>query len=338
LTPVGDILSRVGVDPTLVHDVAIGHLGGGDMCVLDAVSEARPPFNPEQATAQCAALLRKYNITTLVGDHYAGGWPVARFREHGVEYIQSSRAKSALYQDLLPFLNAGRVELLNNPRLTAQLCGLERRTARSGKDSIDHIPGGHDDLANAVAGVLVGLDLDRRPALVNLKAVTGGEGKGVAVRDWYAGAFLTVVDEGSDIASILCGVRKNADNTLTFGYDVLDADVEHFRPGLYGELVRRLGACPATGKGIFAPERLRAPFERLGCYVVTPPPDFDPEDHLTSAAEYLGRGEVRFCAPVAAKMKSKPIGSALTLRAGDKVETALQGAFISALWAMCSPP
>jgi hypothetical protein len=34
----------------------------------------------------------------------------------------------------------------------AQLCGRERRTARGGRDSIDHAPGGHDDLANAVAG------------------------------------------------------------------------------------------------------------------------------------------------------------------------------------------
>jgi hypothetical protein len=33
------------------------------------------------------------------------------------------------------------------------LCGLERRTARSGKDSIDHGPGGHDDVANVVAGL-----------------------------------------------------------------------------------------------------------------------------------------------------------------------------------------
>jgi len=34
----------------------------------------------------------------------------------------------------------------------AQICGMERRTGRSGKDSIDHAPNGHDDLANAVAG------------------------------------------------------------------------------------------------------------------------------------------------------------------------------------------
>jgi hypothetical protein len=33
--------------------------------------------------------------------------------------------------------------------------GLERRTARGGRDTIDHAPGGHDDLANVVAGVAV---------------------------------------------------------------------------------------------------------------------------------------------------------------------------------------
>jgi hypothetical protein len=47
------------------------------------------------------------------------------------------------------------VKLLDNDRLLAQLTRLERRTARSGKDSIDHAPGAHDDLANAAAGVLV---------------------------------------------------------------------------------------------------------------------------------------------------------------------------------------
>jgi hypothetical protein len=49
-------------------------------------------------------------------------------------------------------LNAGRITLPKSERLTNQLCGLERRVARSGKDSIDHGPGSHDDLANAVAG------------------------------------------------------------------------------------------------------------------------------------------------------------------------------------------
>jgi hypothetical protein len=52
----------------------------------------------------------------------------------------------------LPRLNSGQIVLPRHDRLVAQICGLERRTGRSGKDSIDHAPNGHDDLANAVAG------------------------------------------------------------------------------------------------------------------------------------------------------------------------------------------
>jgi hypothetical protein len=36
------------------------------------------------------------------------------------------------------------------------LYALERRTARSGKRSIDQPPNGHDDVINAAAGVLTG--------------------------------------------------------------------------------------------------------------------------------------------------------------------------------------
>jgi hypothetical protein len=53
---------------------------------------------------------------------------------------------------VLPALNAKRVQLLEIGRAISQFCSLERRVARSGRDSIDHAPGGHDDLANAVAG------------------------------------------------------------------------------------------------------------------------------------------------------------------------------------------
>jgi hypothetical protein len=58
------------------------------------------------------------------------------------------RPKSDFYRDVLPLLNSGKVELLDNPRIATQFVGLERRTARSGKDSIDHAPGGHDDISN----------------------------------------------------------------------------------------------------------------------------------------------------------------------------------------------
>jgi len=55
----------------------------------------------------------------------------------------------------LPLINSQQVELLDQPKLISQLCSLERRTARGGRDSIDHPPGAHDDVANAAAGVLV---------------------------------------------------------------------------------------------------------------------------------------------------------------------------------------
>jgi hypothetical protein len=62
---------------------------------------------------------------------------------------------SDIYRELLPLVNSGRVELLDNPRLIAQLAGLERHTSRGGRDSIDSAPNAHEDLANACAGALV---------------------------------------------------------------------------------------------------------------------------------------------------------------------------------------
>ena len=88
------------------------------------------------------------------GDRYGGEWPREAFRKCGIEYATASKAKSDLYRDVLPLLNSDRVELLDLPRLQAQLLGLERRTSRTGRDSVDHGPGGHDDLANAAAGAI----------------------------------------------------------------------------------------------------------------------------------------------------------------------------------------
>ena len=115
----------------------------------------QPPFNPAGATEECAAWLRGYGITRVEGDRYAGEWSREQFRAHGIHYEPSNKTKSELYSSLLPLLNSGRVSLLDNKRLAAQILGLERRTSRSGRDSIDHGLGGHDDLANAVAGAVV---------------------------------------------------------------------------------------------------------------------------------------------------------------------------------------
>ena len=47
-----------------------------------------------------------------------------------------------------------RATLVDHPKQVNQLASLERRTARGGRDSIDHAPGAHDDIANAVSGVV----------------------------------------------------------------------------------------------------------------------------------------------------------------------------------------
>jgi hypothetical protein len=132
--------------------LAIGHRES-DTVVIDALRERRPPFSPEDVVAEFAELLASYRVTKIAGDRYAGEWPRERFREHSINYEPAAKPKSDLYRDLLPLINSRKVDLLDDARLITQLASLERRTARSGRDSIDHAPGAHDDLANAIAGL-----------------------------------------------------------------------------------------------------------------------------------------------------------------------------------------
>lgn len=81
-----------------------------------------------------------------------GEWPRERFQKHGVSYRVAEKTKSELYQALLPRLNAGTIELLDDERCKKQLLALERRTSRGGRDTVDHPPNGKDDVINAVAG------------------------------------------------------------------------------------------------------------------------------------------------------------------------------------------
>ena len=67
-------------------------------------------------------------------------------------YEVAEQTKSDYFRDLLPLINAGRIDLPQHTRLISQLVGLERRTSRQGKDSITHAPNWHDDVANAAAG------------------------------------------------------------------------------------------------------------------------------------------------------------------------------------------
>jgi hypothetical protein len=137
-----------------------------DTAVIDLLRERKPPFSPDDVVREFAQLCHSYGISKVIGDRYAGAWVEERMRSHGLRFEPSPLPKSDLYTAALGPLNSGRVELPDNARLVAQLVGLERRVTRSGKDSVDHAPGGRDDLANALAGA-VHLVLSRsgRPAV-----------------------------------------------------------------------------------------------------------------------------------------------------------------------------
>jgi hypothetical protein len=134
--------------------LAVGHKDlATKVMVVDAIREMKPPFSPEAVCAEFATVCKSYGISKVVGDRYAGEWPKEQFGKFGIRYEQSAKPKSDLYIDLLAAVNSRRVALLDNGKLINQLCSLERRVARSGRDSIDHAPGTHDDIANAVAGL-----------------------------------------------------------------------------------------------------------------------------------------------------------------------------------------
>jgi hypothetical protein len=158
----------------------------GDRIVLDVLRDRRPPFSPDDVVAEYAATAKLYRCTTVHGDRYGGEWPRERFRSRGITYATSTRTKSELYATLLPLLNAQRVDLIDDRRLFAQLIGLERRTARGGRESIDHGPGAHDDAVNAAAGALV-LASERRE--IDYRRVFGSGRRRVVPIDPMA-AFL----------------------------------------------------------------------------------------------------------------------------------------------------
>jgi hypothetical protein len=132
--------------------LCIGHVDHSKQAVIiDLIREAVPPFSPEAVVEEFSKVIAAYGLNAVTGDRYGGLWPVEQFSKFGIRYDQAAAPKSDLYRDLLPLLNSGRIELLDHPKLIAQLCNLERRVARGGRDSIDSAPGGHDDLSNVCA-------------------------------------------------------------------------------------------------------------------------------------------------------------------------------------------
>lgn len=133
------------------YTMAISHLEGKTV-VIDLIRETKPPFIPDAVTEQYCSILRGYQIYGVFGDRFGGEWVVDAYRKRGVTLEPSEKSKSELYVDLLPRINSRTIALLDDQTLRRQLTSLERKTRLGGKDVIDHVRGGRDDTANAVAG------------------------------------------------------------------------------------------------------------------------------------------------------------------------------------------
>ena len=178
---------------TVSFSMAIGHREN-DVVIVDALRERKPPFSPEDVVAEFSELLKSYRISKIAGDRYAGEWPSEQFRKLGIAYEPAQKPKSDLYRDMLPIINSRKLDLLDDARLLTQLVGLERRTARGGRDSIDHTPGAHDDLANAVAGSCA---VAAKRGYDTSMDWVGGPGDVTACADWQRRQFANYVASGA---------------------------------------------------------------------------------------------------------------------------------------------
>lgn len=160
---------------------------------------------PASIVEEFAKLLKAYGISGIQSDRYAGSWPSDEFARHGITCTPSAKAKSDLYLDTLATLNSERAELPPDDRLLTQFTGLERRTSRGGRDSIDHGPGGHDDRANACAGLIVMLTQQHELTVDDFELISVGYGPvAQSERVWHpAGSISEAIHPDHDDWSIV---------------------------------------------------------------------------------------------------------------------------------------
>src|SRR5262249_40188834 len=105
------------------------------------------------------------------------------FAVHGLAYERCELTMSDLYLAAIPLMSSKRVELLDNDRMVKEFRRLERKRGRGGKDAIQD-GGRHDDLANAIAGVI---NVIMSKPMMSQKALPIGVGRGIGVE--IASAF-----------------------------------------------------------------------------------------------------------------------------------------------------
>jgi hypothetical protein len=154
LPPRDGTLYRLFVDMAAggadAHAACICH-ADGEHKICDVIRHRHG--DPQEAVKEFAQLAADYRCRTVVGDNYAKDWVRNAFVAAGREYQRSPLVKSDLYLEGQVWFTRGLASIPDDPVLVRELRLLERRVARSGKDSVGHPPGSHhDDAANALFG------------------------------------------------------------------------------------------------------------------------------------------------------------------------------------------
>jgi hypothetical protein len=124
----------------------------GERTVADVVRGRHG--DPQAAVSEFTALAKQYRCSAITGDNYAKEWVSGAYRAAGLEYRRSPLARSDLYLEGLPSFTRGVVSIPSHAVLVRELRQLERRTARSGKDSVSKGVGSFDDHANSLFGAM----------------------------------------------------------------------------------------------------------------------------------------------------------------------------------------
>jgi hypothetical protein len=128
--------------------LCIAHEENGK-CIVDLIEKQAgnsKPFDPMRAVAQFASRLHEYGCTAVIGDNYGGSSFTFAFESHEITYRSVSGSASDVYEAFEPSLNAGKVELLDDPTTVEELLTLVVKGAK-----VTHESGSHDDHANALA-------------------------------------------------------------------------------------------------------------------------------------------------------------------------------------------
>jgi hypothetical protein len=81
--------------------------------VIDLIRAWAPPFDPSVVVAELSEIVKYYGIASVIGDNYAGEWPVESFRLNGMALREKRKNKSELYLQLVPTVNPSRLTWLD---------------------------------------------------------------------------------------------------------------------------------------------------------------------------------------------------------------------------------